>query len=241
MLCELAPDQLTLEPNQIHAWRIALDLPALRVDELRALLSRAETARANAFHFAEHRARFIVAHALLRVILARYTRGAPRDLVFATDEFGKPALMQPACDFHFNLAHSEHLALCAITRAAPIGVDVEFVKPLENLDELAARFFAPREIAALRALPADQRARGFYACWTRKEAYLKALGKGLRAPLDQFAVSLAPDEPARVVWARDDPRAAEEWSLRALDPAPGYVGALATRARVEAVQCWRLV
>ncbi|MBI5651072.1 MAG: 4'-phosphopantetheinyl transferase superfamily protein [Chloroflexi bacterium] len=240
MFWELAPDQLTLEPNHIHVWRIALDLPASRVDDLRALISRDELARADAFYFPEHRVRFIVAHASVRMILARYARRAPRDLVFATDAFGKPALVQPAPVLRFNLAHSEHLALCAITRDAPIGIDVELIKPLENLDELAARFFSPHEIAALRALSADQRTRGFYACWTRKEAYIKAVGKGLREPLDQFAVSLAPNEPARLLFARDDPHAAEQWSLFALEPAPGYIGASAIHARARVLQGWRL-
>ncbi|MBI5302106.1 MAG: 4'-phosphopantetheinyl transferase superfamily protein [Chloroflexi bacterium] len=232
------PNQLTLEPNQIHVWRITLDSSA-RADDLSALLSRDERARAQAFHFPEHRARFIVAHASVRLILARYTRIAPPDLAFATDVFGKPELIQPTPVLRFNLAHSENLALCAITAHAPIGVDVEFIKPLENRADIAARFFSPREVAALRALPAHQHTRGFFNCWTRKEAYIKAIGKGLSQPLDEFDVTLAPGEPARLLFARDDPFASERWSLFALEPAPGYVGAIAIQARERELRCWR--
>lgn len=233
-----APNKITLAPDQIHVWRIALEA-TFHATALTALLSPDEQSRAHAFRFPEHHARYIIAHASLRRILARYTRIAPQDLIFATDAFGKPELIRSESALRFNLAHSENLALCAITSNAPIGVDVEFIKSIENLADIAARFFSPREAAALRALPVDQHTRGFFNCWTRKEAYIKAIGKGLSQPLDQFDVSLAPGEPARFLFARDDPSISERWSLIAFDPAPGYVGAIAIPARDYELHCWR--
>lgn len=235
---QTAPNELTLAPNQIHVWRTVLDA-TFHANDLITLLSPDEQSRARAFRFPEHRARYIIAHASLRRILARYTRIAPQDLVFATDAFGKPDLLQSESALRFNLAHSEELAVCAITSNVPIGVDVESIKPIENLADIATRFFSPREVAALLALPADQHTRGFFNCWTRKEAYIKAIGKGLSQPLDQFEVSLAPGEPARFLFARDDPHIAERWSLFSLEPAPGYVGAIAIPARDCELRCWR--
>jgi 4'-phosphopantetheinyl transferase len=142
--------------------------------------------------------------------------------------------------FHFNLAHSHELAVYAFARHHAVGIDVEYVRELADARQLAARFFSARENAAWLALPAGQRAVGFYNCWTRKEAYIKAIGEGLSCPLDQFDVSLAPGEPARLLSIAGDEGAANQWSLWTLSPAPGYVGALAAALPHQAGQDYRL-
>jgi 4'-phosphopantetheinyl transferase len=137
----------------------------------------------------------------------------------------------------FNLAHSHELALFAFARGPELGIDLEWLQPLQDLEQIAARFFSPRENAVLRTLPKSQWVQAFFNCWTRKEAYLKATGDGLARPLEHFDVSLAPGKPARLLYVEGDARESERWFLRALTPAPGYAAALA----VEEGQHCRLV
>jgi 4'-phosphopantetheinyl transferase len=132
-----------------------------------------------------------------------------------------------------------------VTRGREVGVDLEYIRREPNLLEGVEQFFAPREIAKLRALPASLRYEAFFACWTRKEAYLKARGDGLSIPLDQFEVSLAPTEPAALLHTQWDAQEAQRWSLRELTPGPGYVAALAVEGQTPAeggvwrLKCWQ--
>jgi 4'-phosphopantetheinyl transferase len=221
-----------LGEDEIHVWRTALDPPEDTVERLAATLSADERERADRFRLERVRRRFVVCRGALRMILSRYTGQAPERLRFTYGAHGKPALAPSAgmADLRFNVSHSDELALCAVARGREIGVDVERIRPLPGAERIAERFFAVPEREALQALPAERKLEGFYTCWTRKEAYIKALGDGLGHPLDEFAVSLAPGEPARL-WTLRETGSAEEatWSLEALLPTPGYVAALAAR------------
>ncbi|HXT39247.1 MAG TPA: 4'-phosphopantetheinyl transferase superfamily protein, partial [Candidatus Angelobacter sp.] len=141
---------------------------------------------------------------------------------------------------HFNLSHSDGLALFAFARSHALGVDVERVRPIPEMDQVTARFFSARENAMLNALPAEQRIEAFFNCWTRKEAYLKATGEGIADALPRIEVTLAPGEPVQLLNVGGDLQAASHWSLRPLLPATGFVGAVAARARGLKPVCWRL-
>src|SRR5207244_11453763 len=119
-----------------------------------------------------------------------------------------------------------------------VGIDLEYIRAEVADEPIAERFFASREIAALIGLPAPLRAEGFFNCWTRKEAYIKARGEGLTIPLDAFEVSLAPEEPAALLRVDSDPAEASRWSLQALAPGPGYVAAIAVEGRDWQLRCW---
>jgi 4'-phosphopantetheinyl transferase len=140
---------------------------------------------------------------------------------------------------HFNLSHSHRLALLAVARDREVGVDIEYLRVDVATEPLAEHFFSPQEVAALRALPDGLQAEAFFAAWTRKEAYIKARGRGLTSPLDQFAVSLSPGEPAKLLWVQGDDQEASRWSLRRLDPGPGYAGALAAESDDWALAFWQ--
>jgi 4'-phosphopantetheinyl transferase len=218
-----------LDADAVHVWRVSLDDDA-RVRDYWTILSADEQARASRFVREVHRRRFVVAHGALRTIVAGYVGERPDALAFEQAEHGKPSLRREGdgAAIEFNLSHSDDLALVAVTRARPVGVDLERWSPdVEHL-ELAERFFSPGERAALRALAhaPEQVAAGFFAAWTRKEAYLKATGHGISRGLHHFDVTLAPGEPARLLADRLDAGATERWSMVALDPAPGYSGAL---------------
>jgi 4'-phosphopantetheinyl transferase len=226
-----------LAADEVHVWQVSLDRPDSSVRRLARLLSPDEGARAKRFVIDRVRRRFVVCRGVLRLILGRYTGAAPGQLRFTYGAHGKPALAPgPGGEVCFNVSHSDGLALYAVARGREIGVDVERLRPLPGAERIAERFFSIPEQAALQALPAERKLEAFYTCWTRKEAYIKARGDGLGHPLDQFAVSIAPGEPARLSPAGDgDGREIARWSLEGLPPAPGYVAALAGRGRG-----WRL-
>jgi 4'-phosphopantetheinyl transferase len=230
-----------LPPDQAHVWRVHLDQPDSQLARLRATLAPDEVARAERFAFPKDRRRYIVGRGALRVILAAYLDTTPADIPIRATPQGKPYLASPSPDLRFNLSHSGQLALIAAARGREVGVDIEQVDAegdLEKLLALARRFFSPSEFTALESLPAGAQIGAFYACWTRKEAYLKARGGGLSLPLDGFDVSLRPGEPAALLATRDDPALAAHWSLHALDPGPGYAAALAVEEPGCVIKYW---
>jgi len=236
------PRPLALPEGEVHVWRAALNMAAIDLEGVQATLSSDERARASRFRFAKDHRHFVAARGTLRTILARYIDRAPSQIEFCYSQSGKPELA-PGCDakaLRFNLSHSQGLALYAITRDHEIGVDLEGVRADFAWEEIASRYFAPGEVEALQLVPASSRAEAFFNCWTRKEALVKARGEGLSLPLDQFEVSLAPGEPARLLRTTGDPQEAEHWSICGLQPAAGYVAAVALRSSRCELKLWEL-
>ena len=214
--------------QEVHVWAVALDPPQEKVTRLEELLSPDEVERAYRFRFDRHRRRFIVGRGVLRSILGAYLGAAPKDLTFRYGEKGKPALGEDwEEDLSFNLSHSGELALYGFGQRLELGIDVEQRRELPGAEDIAERFFSVPERLALREVPESLKSEAFFNCWTRKEAYIKATGDGLSMALDRFDVTLLPGEPARMLSADGDTSAAARWSMVHLEPAPGYVGALA--------------
>ena len=207
---------------------------------LRHTLTADECQRAERYVFEKDRTHFVVARGLLRVLLGRYLRQDPQHLRFTYGPHGKPALATDTggMSLRFNVSHSHGLALYAITRGREVGVDVERIRPEVAQEKIAERFFSPREVTVLRALPTPLQAPAFFACWTRKEAYIKAKGDGLSLPLDQFDVSLAPGEPAALLHTTWDPQEAACWALQDLAPAPDYRAAVVVAGHDWRLTCW---
>jgi 4'-phosphopantetheinyl transferase len=237
---QLAAKPPPLMTDDVHVWRIALEVGETTLTRLREILADDERRRADRFHFEKDRRHFTAGRGALRILLSRYLARCPEEVRFAYSNYGKPRLADSDNRDHlrFNLTHSHGLALLAVTRDRDIGVDVERLREMEREGEpLAERFFSPREAAVLRSLPSAMRCEAFFHCWTRKEAYIKANGKGLSLPLDQFDVSLHPDEPAALLATLHDPGEARRWSLRSLHPGEGYVGALAVEGHSWQLWC----
>ena len=233
------PDQLTLSPAEVHVWRASLHASPSRLADLHTILADDERQRAARFHVDRDRDHYIVARGILRTLLGHYVQRPPQALTFSYNDYGKPALEGPnsRTPLFFNLSHSHNLVLYAVVYGRDLGIDIEYVRPDFARDQIAEQFFSPRENVELRALTHAQHTIGFFNCWTRKEAYIKARGQGLSLPLDQFDVSLTPGEPAVLLQTRDIPTEAARWSLQELHPGPGYIAALA----VEGRRNWQLL
>jgi len=214
---------------QVDVWRTRLDVPPDDLARAALLLSGDERACAERYHFPIHRARYIAARGALRAILGDILAADPAGLRFVYGPHGKPALAAQSggATLCFNVSHAGDLALVAVTERRRVGVDLEQARPDLAYLEIAERFFSPREVAALRALPPPRQQEGFLRCWTRKEAYIKALGVGLSLSLASFDVSLAPGDAPALLASRPDPHEAGRWSLHDLDAGPGYTAALA--------------
>ena len=231
-----SPDILDLGLHQVDIWRICLDLEPASVKQLESTLSAEESQRAARFRFPEGTKRYIIAHGSLRDILARYLDSEPGQLSFSTGEYGKPVFEDHKLEF--NLSHSSDFALVAVTRERKVGVDVECHRPDLEHEKIASRFFSPNEVAKLITLPLEQRIIGFFNCWTRKEAYIKAHGLGLSMPLDSFDVSLTPNEPAILQTTRLDQEEAARWTLVSLDVSSGYAAAIAVERQNLEFRLW---
>lgn len=214
-------------PGEVQVWLADLDRPPIPRQLLDASLAQDERERAARFRFDVHRNRYVAGRGLLRRILAPLLAVEPGEIVFRYGAKGKPSLDRPAADLAFNLSHSANGALFALSRGRELGVDLEALRPLHDADALVERFFHHREREVYARVPGEERLSCFYCGWTRKEAYVKARGDGLSLPTSEFEVVLAPGEPARMLGFEAEPEEVERWSFAALEPARGFLGALA--------------
>ncbi len=196
--------------------------------------------RAERFHFEKFRKNFIVCRGILRMLLSCYLGVEPSHLQFCYGKNGKPALADTfgKGTIHFNLSKSDGVAIYAFNRDCEIGVDIERIRDLSEMDQIAERFFSIRENEVFHVLPKSKRKEAFFNCWTRKEAFIKAVGDGLSWPLDKFDVSLFPGEPARLLRINGNSEETSFWSIQALTPAPNYVAAYAVRGRGFEIKYW---
>lgn len=217
----------------IRVLAAGLDLDAAAVAVLAERLSPVELERARRCHFERDRRRFIVARAWLRGLLGERLGVPPEAVALASGEHGKPMLAggQERSGWQFNLSRCGDLAVLALSSGRRVGIDVEAVRDVRGAEDIAAHFFSRCERTAYRALEPHDRTLGFLNCWTRKEAFVKALGTGMSYGYDRFDVSLAPRQPARLL--RVDGMAGEEagWRLDAFAPRAGFVAALVSEGR----------
>ena len=218
--------------HEVHIWILSLD-DSQSTESLRESLSPDELNRASRFRFDKHRNQYVLTRGTLRSLLAGYLGIPAEEISFQYSKYDKPCLAQ-AQDFDFNVSHTEGMAIFGFTRGHRIGVDIEHLRSDFRADEIAERFFSLAEREALRKIPDAQRHEPFFRIWTRKEAYIKALGEGLSHPLHQFDVSLD-STVAALLATRPDPSEAQRWQLENLAIAPQFVAAAAVELdrRVE--------
>ena len=202
-----------------------LDAGAREVERCSMLLSSDERARAGRFQIERDLRRFTVARGMLRTLLGEATGLSPAAIVFAQSEYGKPCIVTAPPAIHFNVAHSADMAIYAISRSCVPGVDIEYVHRDIDENAMAKRFFTLRKCAELQCIPAAARKRAFLACWTRKEAIVKAIGQGLRVPLHEIEVTVAPDAEPQILGVTCGQVA--DWTLYNVDAGRDYVATVA--------------
>lgn len=239
-LWRIAPIGLTSPSDRVDAWKVWLDCPEPSGQSSMGILTLDEVERADRFRFRRDRIRFIECRTALRSILGRYLRMSPAKIRFRYEKNGKPEIVyaQNSDGLRFNVSHSSGLAVIVVSLGRAVGVDIEKVSPKLDCLEIARRFFSEREYAALIALSPSERQQAFFACWTRKEGFLKATGQGLSYSLSEFSVSISPDGPAAIEEVKADPSAVLRWSLANLRPEDGYEGTLAFESAPCRIERW---
>lgn len=227
------PESPSLEAGEVHVWRMELEQPQDVLEKFRGTLEADELQRASRFHFDKHRNSFVAARGFLRRVLSRYLDAKPETLRFSYGEYGKPALDGT---LHFNMSHSHGLALLAITEGRQIGVDVEHIRADFATEDIARHFFSHSEVESFGRLQKEEQVAAFFRCWTRKEAFIKATGRGLSQPLDAFDVTLAPGVAAELLRVEEDE--ASRWSMSDIDVGEDYAGALVVEGRALTIRFW---
>jgi 4'-phosphopantetheinyl transferase len=224
----------SLSHGGIEIWAVALESTPSGIEACRSWLSPEEDAKATRFRFDEHRRDYILSHGALRLLVAAYQGVAPDVVTFSSGDHGKPFIAgkttgETQCPIAFNMAHSGSFAVLAFASGGELGIDVERIREMPDLERIARHFFSPAEVGDLVALPGDQRTSGFFRCWTRKEAFLKAGGEGFSKPLDSFQVEFRPDRAPRIL--QPPGTVLSGWNLQDLKVGAAHVGALAYPGR----------
>lgn len=222
------PSVLTAVNGEIHVWCIHLNMPPIQIQQIEAILSDDELAKAHRFHFDIHRRRYIARHGMLRKVLGKYLYLDPGQIQFNYSPSGKPTLVlngnhTPLC---FNLSHSNEIALFAVAINRSIGIDIEFIQSNPDLESIANTFFSSNEYEFISSFSPDQRHIAFFDLWTLKEAYLKATGEGIGG-LEKVELSMSSYDPPQVIINKENTNTINNWTISQLMPSQGYTAGLA--------------
>jgi 4'-phosphopantetheinyl transferase len=193
--------------GEVRVWIAHVDVSTAVLERLEKNLSLAESQQAGKFRFERDRKRYVLAHGALREILCGYLGTGPRSIAFELNAFGKPFLRREASgdpQIRFNLSHSNELVAIGVVVGRHLGIDIEFIRPMDDIDSIGKAYFTEAERNILNTSGSDRKVETFFACWTRKEAYIKAVGKGLSIPLTSFDVSMIPGSFRRSLPASED-------------------------------------
>jgi len=224
-------NEIPLAPGEIYLWLAAYDqiTEGYLHSAYRELLSAAEKEQESRFYFARDRHRYLITRALVRTVLSRYISIDPKEWVFSTNAYGRPDIVNPearGAGLSFNISHTHSLIVLGVTKCRALGVDVENVRARGASIDIADRFFAPQEVAALNAVPLHQQQYRFFEYWTFKEAYIKARGMGLSLPLDKFSFHYPDDRAVEIAIDPELSDDATHWQFWQFQPAPEYLVAI---------------
>ena len=236
------PSRLHLNRDEVHVWCVNLNVLDLDINCLKHILSKEENDKADSFHFKDDRENYIGRHAILRKILGRYLSLEPNNINFSYRSHGKPSLSNYSNGdkIHFNLSHSKGLVLYAMTRGREVGIDVERIIPGIMDEQFISNVFSQKELYSIQSLPMDMRTNALFQNWTRKEAFIKALGQGLSYDLKRIDVSAALGEKSIISNRNSDADNSYCWSLRDIELGPGYAGSIVVEGYNWALKCWKL-
>ncbi len=234
--CEAA-DSNFISDQDAHIWSVDLSIPDPVYNLLFSVLHKEEQQRAERFHFERDRRAYVAVRGHVRFLLSRYLKRPPSDFMFSYNSYGKPFLKHES--IRFNVSHSKERGLIAIDPSMEIGVDIEWMRPDFGGLKIAKRFFSETEIKELESLSAEERQKGFFNGWSRKEAYIKARGKGLAIPLSKFSVRLSPHAECALLSTEHDPEAIHRFKLSAIQIDPHYAAAVVTDINRKGIKLFR--
>jgi len=234
----IPPERPALQADDLHIWRASLEASAEVIKEMEAILTPGERARAERFKFPGGRERYVAGRATLRRLLGRYLEEAPESITFEHGKYGKPYLSGGAA-LHFNMSDSQDVAVFALALGREVGVDIERIRQETHCEKIARRHFTPGEYMEMMALPKINLRECFFHMWARKEAFVKAIGMGLYAPLNAFEVTVWPKTPVAVHVLMPLEASAGRWSLAEITPEEGYCAAVAIQGTPPRITCWR--
>jgi 4'-phosphopantetheinyl transferase len=230
-------DAVHIAGDAIHVWTLPLDVAPARLMQLERVLNSDERLRAARFKFGRDRCRFMAARAFLRNVISRYTGQEPESLRFHYTRYGKPRLEAGSNgrDIHFNASASASMALVAVRRGAEVGVDVEWERPMSDMDAIGRRMFCPEEQLLLAGAAETERVQRFFRIWTCKEAVIKSVGLGLSLPIDSFSVRGVVADGSGTTVAQGDNAPHTQWVAVLPSPGPGFQSALASERSFDSV------
>lgn len=217
--------------NQIDIWVTFQDKirDQRLLEEYEKLLTKEEKEQKNRFHFRKHQLQYLITRALIRTTLSKYSDIPPGEWRFGSNKYGKPETAQ--LPHFFNIAHTEKIIICGISREYPIGVDIEYFNRKEGLEHIAKRYFTEKEYRDLKSHPEHQQTERFYSYWTLKESFIKACGKGLSIPLDQFSFAIDGTRPPQVeIDQKLDEGNSKDWQFRQFKPSPEHIASVALKS-----------
>ena len=238
MWISFSNQKLLLAPNQVDLWFVDINEHKDRLPHYLSVLNDVEKERASKYRFEKDKNCSIIARGVLRTLLGNYLEKNPKEIKFKLGEFGKPSLNEES-NIEFNISHSGNVIVLAFVLNDKIGVDVEHTKRTIEVNSIAKQFFSKEEVTALFSLEESYQKQAFYNCWTRKEAFIKALGSGLSFPLNQFVVSLDSVYNAELIETKWDDKERENWVLKSFEPVKDYIGAFSVKGKVTDVQYWK--
>lgn len=239
--CSVAGNVPQLKPGEVHIWSADLQMQSEQISFFSRVLSPDELKRSEHYYFDRDRNHFIASRGILRNLLGRYLDSSPGEIRFCYSPYGKPAVEagQNENGLCFNVSHSRGAALYAFSVCCEIGIDIEYIRPDQFQETMASGIFSEGEIAALSGLPGHLRDKESFACWTYKEAYLKARGTGLSCSPGRVEVSLGLPGTPSILSIDGDYNEAPLWSLRKLDAGPRYAAALAVKPHEQEIRYYK--
>lgn len=232
------PQDLNINSQEVHIWKSNLEQSSINLENSFNILNEAEKNKAKRFHFEKHQKRYIIARSSLKRILSLYLAINPQEIEFHYNDYGKPHLLEKInrINLQFNISHSENIAIYGINCRNLIGVDVEYIRPISDAENLAKRFFSQKEYEYIGKLPSEEKNREFFKFWTAKEAYLKAIGKGISGGLEKVEIST--EDPVKFITLPDCHNI--NYNLSYLTPHQNYLGAIAIQDNHKIAHYWQL-
>jgi 4'-phosphopantetheinyl transferase len=217
-----------IPPDEIHIYQTNLDKSPAEINNFKKLMSVDELQKAARFKFDIDRNNYITGRGFLRTILSQYLNTSPEDIMFSYAEKGKPYVKD--IEIKFNLSHSKNYAVYAIALNTEVGIDIEYLKNIPDAYDISERFFSEEEREELKKMNEDRISLAFLNCWTRKEAFIKAVGEGLSYPLADFSVSISPGSEPGILWIKKNINEVKEWTLYNIKTDQSYISSVAVKS-----------